>query len=515
MGQSRHDGLAVPGKVVLAHELPFTLGALRIDPATRQVTDGRRRETLEPRVMQVLVALGRAQGAIITRDELIDCCWDGRVVGEDAINRAISRLRHVADQFGGSYRIETITKVGYRMIGSGEAASPGPVPHRADASPLISRRSVLLAGAGGLAAVGAGLAWKAPWRHRPAAEAVEMFRRGDIAQRAGFPDQVRQSASYFERSVRIDPLYAAGWGALALAYTHSIDGYGEAELESLPGRIRSAAERALELDSDNADAHLALACIPSPFRRWRQVEVGLRAVRDRFPSHWLANGRLAMLLYQVGRFEEGAALHQKVIEIDPTIVLPYAAAALAFSKVGRIQEADELLRTAQERTPAHPLLWFARFDYLLFTGRPRAAAAFVQDPDALPSGFSTQQVESRLALARAVDTGRREDVDASVQRHRQMALAEPKAIPGAAPIFALLGRIDLAFASMDRYFLNRGDFGASVPIGQYTRRYTDFLFSIPMAAARRDPRFDELTRAIGLVDYWRATGTVPPAESSF
>ena len=35
-------------------------------------------------------------GAIVTRDELTMSCWDGRVVGEDAINRILSRLRTVA-----------------------------------------------------------------------------------------------------------------------------------------------------------------------------------------------------------------------------------------------------------------------------------------------------------------------------------------------------------------------------------------------------------------------------------
>ena len=37
MGEEKHDGLAVPGHIILAHELPFTIGVLRVDPPTRQV----------------------------------------------------------------------------------------------------------------------------------------------------------------------------------------------------------------------------------------------------------------------------------------------------------------------------------------------------------------------------------------------------------------------------------------------------------------------------------------------
>ena len=113
MGEDKHDGLAIPGQIVLAHEPPFTIGQLRVEPSTRQVVSDGSSETLEPRVMQVLVALGRANGGIVTRDELIDWCWGGRIVGEDAINRAIFRLRQVAAEIGdGSFGVETITKVG-------------------------------------------------------------------------------------------------------------------------------------------------------------------------------------------------------------------------------------------------------------------------------------------------------------------------------------------------------------------------------------------------------------------
>lgn len=52
----------------LARTAPFRLGALHVDPPRRRVSTG---ETLEPRVMQVLVALSRANGAVVSRDELV------------------------------------------------------------------------------------------------------------------------------------------------------------------------------------------------------------------------------------------------------------------------------------------------------------------------------------------------------------------------------------------------------------------------------------------------------------
>lgn len=94
------------------------VGALDIDPRRRRVAhDGGREEILEPRVMQVFVALIRADGRILSRDELAMSCWGGVVVGEDALNRVIGRLRRLAETLGaGVFEIRTITKVGYSLV---------------------------------------------------------------------------------------------------------------------------------------------------------------------------------------------------------------------------------------------------------------------------------------------------------------------------------------------------------------------------------------------------------------
>lgn len=67
--------------------------------------------------MQVLVALFKARGAIVTRDDLIASCWSGRIVGDNAIQRTISRIRDLAAaNEPAGFRLETIPKVGYRLI---------------------------------------------------------------------------------------------------------------------------------------------------------------------------------------------------------------------------------------------------------------------------------------------------------------------------------------------------------------------------------------------------------------
>jgi len=106
----------------LAQEADFRLGALHVSPSAREVVRDGKHDLLEPRVMQVLVALYRAQGAVVSRDTLIARCWEGRIVGEDAISRAIWRLRKLAES-GGDFAVETIPRVGYRLHSDGTGVS--------------------------------------------------------------------------------------------------------------------------------------------------------------------------------------------------------------------------------------------------------------------------------------------------------------------------------------------------------------------------------------------------------
>lgn len=104
-------------RVELAYEPPFQLGRASVRPSTREWVGPLGREVLEPRVMQVLVALARANGETVTRDALIETCWDGRTVSEHAINRVLSALRRLSEGVGrGAFAIETVARVGYRLM---------------------------------------------------------------------------------------------------------------------------------------------------------------------------------------------------------------------------------------------------------------------------------------------------------------------------------------------------------------------------------------------------------------
>jgi DNA-binding winged helix-turn-helix (wHTH) protein len=130
----------------LAHEADFDLGAWHVSPSIREVACGARRELLEPRVMQVLVAL--KTGHVLSRDDLIARCWDGRIVGNDAIDRVIGKLRRLSERDGGkSVVIETIPRVGYRLRAAAPIRAPrsqSPRPRAVDVKMAAMVLEVLL-----------------------------------------------------------------------------------------------------------------------------------------------------------------------------------------------------------------------------------------------------------------------------------------------------------------------------------------------------------------------------------
>jgi Tol biopolymer transport system component len=94
----------------------------------------------------VLVALARARGAVVSRDDLIQACWGGVVVGEDAINRTIVRIRRLsADR---TFTLETIPKIGYRLT----EAARGEAPPEQKSAVRFDARWLLAAAAAALAA---------------------------------------------------------------------------------------------------------------------------------------------------------------------------------------------------------------------------------------------------------------------------------------------------------------------------------------------------------------------------
>ncbi len=80
----------------LAVQPDFRLGPLDVRPSSCRVFNGDTEIRVEALTMSALVVLARAASATVTREELINACWQGRFVSDDAIARTISKVRMLA-----------------------------------------------------------------------------------------------------------------------------------------------------------------------------------------------------------------------------------------------------------------------------------------------------------------------------------------------------------------------------------------------------------------------------------
>ena len=88
-----------------------------MEPTRNALFKGKEERHLENRLMQTLVFLAENQGRVITRAQFFESVWQGRVVNEEALSRAISLLRTALDDKAHAPKfIQTVPGVGYRLI---------------------------------------------------------------------------------------------------------------------------------------------------------------------------------------------------------------------------------------------------------------------------------------------------------------------------------------------------------------------------------------------------------------
>jgi TolB-like protein/DNA-binding winged helix-turn-helix (wHTH) protein/Tfp pilus assembly protein PilF len=101
----------------LTQKRSFRVADYLVDPARLRVTNGGEEARLEAKVMLVLVYLAEHAGDVVSRTELEEKLWPGRIVTEDSVTKAIAKLRRVfADDARHPEVIETVPKSGYRLI---------------------------------------------------------------------------------------------------------------------------------------------------------------------------------------------------------------------------------------------------------------------------------------------------------------------------------------------------------------------------------------------------------------
>ena len=116
----------------------YEFGSFRLDVVERSLWHRQDRVPLGGRALDVLAALVRQAGRLVTKDELLRQAWKGRVVEEGNIHVQISSLRKLL----GDKAIATVSGYGYRFelpLGRGDIATANESNLPAALTPLVAR----------------------------------------------------------------------------------------------------------------------------------------------------------------------------------------------------------------------------------------------------------------------------------------------------------------------------------------------------------------------------------------
>lgn len=502
--------------IILAHELPFHLGDVQFRPATREVISAGETHVVEPRVMQVLVALRRAGGAVVTKDELAKLCWDGRIVGEDAINRVISRLRAVAQkQACGTFRVETITKVGYRLTlpdGQSPSLTDSRIAETHARERKFARRELVLGGVFAAAATAAGI-WTLPSWDRMPPEARQLLDDARSSVFQGTVDQLASASGKLKQAAALAPGNAEIWGLLALADMMQANFAPPDSRRDLVTRGIAAARRALAIDPDQPDALAASVKAMPEYRNWDRYEQAARDGLRRSPDGVFLKFVLSDLLVQVGRDREALNVIERAARYFDQSPPFQTYRANQLWDLGQLDEADAVLTSALGLWPRYIGLWFTRVYYLMYNGRAGEAAAIAENVPTRPLGVADYQFENVANQAKAIASKDPARIRRAVEESAELAPRGSGFTENAALFAGYVGDFDTAFRMLNALYLDRGFpisdsyFGKEEGVYTARERHTYILFRPHFAKLRHDPRFAQLTREIGLDDYWRRTNS--------
>jgi tetratricopeptide (TPR) repeat protein len=334
------------------------------------------------------------------------------------------------------------------------------------------------------------------------------------AMRAGTAEKAREAIALLRKAVAVSPSNPEAWGLLALtlarADEHAID-----TTISPAGEVSKAANRALQLDKNNADASASLAIALPYYGDWLAAERRFDAVLAQHPNHLFTRDSRAFFLGAVGRMKQSATDRLAFSRDDAFDANLQYRHIYALWFLGKIAEADQAASRGLEMWPGHPGIWFGRLWVLTGTGRLDRALAHVADPTARPK-LPQPMLETLRAGIVAAKSRRPADIDVAIQRIMGSVTHSVAAVVNALMLLNLMGAIDKAFELSRAYYLEEGPILAAMEwrpgqpnVPDQRRRKTNMLFTPTAAAMQKDPRFLPLMRQMGLADYWDRRGILP------
>ena len=299
----------------------------------------------------------------------------------------------------------------------------------------------------------------------------------------------RMAISTFRRVTEEAPRFAGGWGKLLIAELEAFKATGANDLQ-LQDDLRRHVAEAKKVNPELAENYLVQSWLqkPRPILGWmRFADEALKKKPDN--AAILENHAIG--LGHVGLLREATENAKRASEIEP--LSPSARQTLIefLGDSGAYQAAQRELDEAERLWPGASNILQARFWFEFRHGNPKKALNLIESSGLafLPSPAQTSYLRARI-----------DGSPASIEA----AIADARKAYQAGHIYQLVQTL-AAFRRKDEaieLLLSSDPQRSHGIISTFFRRPA-------LREIRRDPRFMEIARRYGLVDYWTATGRWP------
>ena len=187
-------------------------------------------------------------------------------------------------------------------------------------------------------------------------EAYRFYLQGRYHALKSTPPEIRQGIAFYQQAIDRDPNYALAFAGMAQAFAALPITSDVKPNEAFP-QAKAAAQKALEIDADLAEARIVLGTVEFWFDwDWEAAETELKKAIALNPNNADAHRFYAVFLTISGRADESLSEMELARQLDPLSLIVNALKAQSYFYAGRDAEAIE---QANKTLEIEPNFWIA------------------------------------------------------------------------------------------------------------------------------------------------------------
>jgi len=276
----------------------YEFGKFRLDVSEHKLLrlSGPTNGSIPEKAFLTLVHLVRNDGALLTKDELLETVWPDTSVEENNLVKTIYSIRRFLDDIRENPEyIETVPKHGYRFVADVKRIEAGETLTKRVEQPRSSSPS------------------RSP--------AYDLYLRGKVKVGNVKKEETVAAIKLLEEATAIDPGFAEAYAQLARAYIRMVFNFSDdADRKRLLENAEVAIEAALELKPDLAEGHFARGLLLWTHTKGFAHEQAIQSYKRSLESNPNADEthhQLSMVYGHIGLLDEALQSVRKAIDINP------------------------------------------------------------------------------------------------------------------------------------------------------------------------------------------------------